>query len=554
MDKVEEPTTEEERLEKFRQARAILNTAASSMSPTGHAERLSPYLKGRGINIPAPASLMYLSVEQSRALGKIVLGFKQYPAMVAPIVNDGRLQGAHVTYLTHDGRHNLQGKDGKNIRRIYGTAKGYVGLGVIDPEQPPDVVDVGEGIETALSAAQLTGHPALAVPGGNYISITPPRSAKLIITADNDANGVGMEKANKAADFWVNGRSVQIAAPSQHTDWNDALRDPNADPDELCRLILSAKQFEGCSEVRALTMEEVIELDFPPREYLLQPWLETGSLAMLHAARGMAKTRLAMSVSYAVATGQPLLTWSAPRPARVLYVDGELPAALLQQRLRVLGPPTPNLLFIARDILMRESRVTIPDLAEPAGRGRDFLDGIIEQYKPDLIVLDSLSTLFRSGVENDAESWTFVQDWLLSHRFQGRTIILIHHEGKSGSPRGTSKREDVLDTIIRLKERRDLAADDEAAFELSFTKTREFHGIDAASLILRLSTKSGSAVWTHELERDHSRERASALRKQGMTQQQIADELEITQGRVSQILRETARDAENINSTPPRPR
>ena len=56
------------------------------------------------------------------------------------------------------------------------------------------------------------------------------------------------------------------------------------------------------------------------------------------------------------------------------------------------------------------------------------------------MILDSLSTLVRSGVENEAESWAPIQDWLLTHRWQGRTIILVHHEGKGGKPRGSSKR------------------------------------------------------------------------------------------------------------------
>jgi len=42
-------------------------------------------------------------------------------------------------------------------------------------------------------------------------------------------------------------------------------------------------------------------------------------------------------------------------------------------------------------------------------------------------------------------------DW----RLRGVTILFVHHEGKAGTPRGTSKREDILDTVVRLKEHDD---------------------------------------------------------------------------------------------------
>ncbi len=126
---------------------------------------------------------------------------------------------------------------------------------------------------------------------------------------------------------------------------------------------------------------------------------------------------------------------------------------------------------------------------------------------------------------------------LLGHRFRDRTIILVHHEGRSSKPRGTSKGEDVLDTIIRIQERKDITCgDQEAAFELSFTKTRDFTA--QQPLILRLSTASGTAAWTCETKRDHVRERVADLLAEGWQQMDIVTELNLSKGRVSQIAAE----------------
>ena len=69
----------------------------------------------------------------------------------------------------------------------------------------------------------------------------------------------------------------------------------------------------------------------------------------------------------------------------------------------------------------------------------------------EVVLFDNVSTLFRTGQENEAESWAPVQNWLLKLRREGRTVVIIHHSNKAKAQRGTSKREDVLDTVLNLR-------------------------------------------------------------------------------------------------------
>src|SRR5262245_47302939 len=69
----------------------------------------------------------------------------------------------------------------------------------------------------------------------------------------------------------------------------------------------------------------------------------------------------------------------------------------------------------------------------------------------DLLILHNISTLCRTGTENEAESWAPVQEWLLRLRREGISVILIGHDGKGGTQRGTSKKEDILDVVIQLE-------------------------------------------------------------------------------------------------------
>jgi hypothetical protein len=534
----------------YRQALAILRAAAGFDGnrrkwgkPPDYKGLLAPYLNGRGINT-VPENAMWLPAAEADKLTNI-----RFPAMVLPIKGAKGVQGVQVTYLTRSGDGNLRGKDGKNIRRFYGSSKGgYIQLGKFDPDKPVAKLGIAESVEDALSGSQITGLPAIsALSASNMPNVQPPPCSEAVILADND--DAGKVAADQLAHRLTNsGCLVRIAIPEpdnptdEKYDWNEALNDALKDGTDFGALredILSVKpvpKLERPEHGYAISAVEFMDIAFPPREYIIEPWLETGSLAMLFSKRGIGKTRFMMSVAYAIGRGERFLDWNIAKARRVLYVDGELPGTLMQQRLKVHGI-SEQISILSRDVLLRSHRVNIPDLATP--EGREFLDREITDKQAEVVILDSLSTLIKSGVENDAESWSPVQEWLLDLRLRGVTVIFIHHEGKAQTQRGTSKREDPLDTIVRLKETKSAGeseANDTCEFELHFVKYREFTGAARAPRLVRLSTKSGQAEWSYEALRDHQHEQIKQLHRLGQTQQQIAKELDIDQSTVSRAL------------------
>jgi len=86
-------------------------------------------------------------------------------------------------------------------------------------------------------------------------------------------------------------------------------------------------------------------------------------------------------------------------------------------------------------------------------------------------VLDDLSTLASGVKENDSYDWEQLHNWLLQFRRHRIAVILVHHAGRNGQPRGTSKREDAAFWVIALDDTRKQADDKRGAHFISrFTK------------------------------------------------------------------------------------
>jgi hypothetical protein len=298
--------------------------------------------------------------------------------------------------------------------------------------------------------------------------------------------------------------------------------------------LTSGRQIERCS-LSAVAIGDFLSLQIPPRKHLLAPVLPEQGLMMIHGPRGLGKTHLTVGICVAVASGGKFLRWSAPEAGGVLLVDGEMPASALQERLakavqaseeEIRAP-----LRIVTPDLNRDAEM--PDLSTPAGQAA--IDALVGDAK--LIVLDNLSSLMR-GVENDAESWQPLQTWALRHRAQGRSIVFIHHSGKGGAQRGTSRREDVLDTVIGLRRPSDYSQTQGARFEVHIEKGRSLYGEDAESFEAQLTADPhGLQAWTMKSLEDGQDNRINELASLGMKPAEIAADLGVHKATVYRHLK-----------------
>src|SRR4030095_3199098 len=117
-----------------------------------------------------------------------------------------------------------------------------------------------------------------------------------------------------------------------------------------------------------------------------------------------------------------------------------------------------------------------------------------------VLILDNLSTLASGMKENEADSWELVNNWLLDLRRRKIAVVIVHHAGRSGEMRGTSKREDNVFWIIALDDAKKNADDKRGARFISrFTKPSrntqdevpayEWHFVTEDSAVVTVSCK-----------------------------------------------------------------
>ena len=273
--------------------------------------------------------------------------------------------------------------------------------------------------------------------------------------------------------------------------------------------------------------------ELPELRPLLSPILLEQSLSMVYGPRGIGKTHFVIGLAVGLATGAGFLSWEAPEPVSVLYCDGEMPARAFKDRLqaavaRTGREPDPGKLhLLTPDLLGRAA----PDLGRL--EDQDLLDEVIEHRGAEVIVLDNLSCLIRSGAaENDAESWATVSDWALRHRAQGRSILFVHHAGKGGQQRGTSRREDLLDMVIALKRPAEYSPSEGARFEVHFEKARHLVGDQLEPFEVQLDPAAPGG-WRIEGLEGSIDSRIVELLGLGLSVTDIAREVELNKSNVS---------------------
>lgn len=184
--------------------------------PTG----LRRYFENRGLDQFDPCQALRFHPRMPHGAGRF------FPAMLALATSiENEPCAIQATYLSDDGSAKAPIEPS---RKTFGSAAGCA----VRLVEADDVLVVGEGVESVLSAVQVLGEGGYALLGTSGLrSIILPevyRDRRVIIAADNDTSGAGQKAAREAARRLIEDQGFLdvriVSPPAAGTDFNDRLR------------------------------------------------------------------------------------------------------------------------------------------------------------------------------------------------------------------------------------------------------------------------------------------------------------------------------------------
>ena len=187
------------------------------------------YLRKRAITLPVPASIRFIARQRNWVDGSfypVMVGLVQRLAEADREPSGAISSGAHFTFLDEGGGNDSVGKANTSASKLTLGELRHGGVWLTPIEAIGAELAVAEGIETALSVAQITTLPTVAAlsAAGMRSLRWPAHVRRLWIAADNDAAGL------KAAEVLLDralraGLAAHIKVPiGAYNDFNDVIR------------------------------------------------------------------------------------------------------------------------------------------------------------------------------------------------------------------------------------------------------------------------------------------------------------------------------------------
>ena len=251
-------------------------------------------------------------------------------------------------------------------------------------------------------------------------------------------------------------------------------------------IVPGAETDSGTGEQRRLisiTGKELCEKNIKYPEFIIEPWFRQAECALIYAQRGIGKSWFALGLAKAItsckwALGSPV--WESPKPRHVLYIDGEMAGADLQQRAKSLELNLDLIHFVNQELSGLDGGL---DLYQDADQVL-VLDEAI-RVGAEVIIVDNIATLYYCDKPNDSASWHKYNQFILACRRAGIAVIFIDHCGKNNEKgaNGSHAKQNIVNHCIRLDKLAPLDGEG-SRFVVRFEKSRSCYGSAIASLTL----------------------------------------------------------------------
>ena len=266
-----------------------------------------------------------------------------------------------------------------------------------------------------------------------------------------------------------------------------------------------------------ISFDKMLEINYPKPKFLLNPLIREKTVTQISGDYGSGKTHLGLLLAISISQGWNFEDWFVALNNRpTLYVEGELPAADVRDRINSLLNPTvekkgsfdlTKIFTLTLDDLEMNGHpygfepLAITNEEDKAKRNRKLIDNMLNAIKDrtgqyPVLFLDNITAL-TSIDENKSTDWSGLMMWLMLLKTKGVIIVFFHHTGKTtGTASGSNLSQRLVDTHLILKklpEKAKFEEHDGVQCSVHFDKFRNFGGKHAKPFML-LCDKQGQ--WT----------------------------------------------------------
>jgi hypothetical protein len=375
------------------------------------------------------------------------------------------------------------------------------------------------------------------------------RGKDVVLIPDNDEEGrahmaqIGAAIKDVVASLkWL--ELPNLPSKGDVSDWVAKVGDRETAAERLAVMIENADLYEPPKQVTfedAIWDDETIErIELPEKRTILNPWCKEQTITLIPGWRGIGKTYFAMGLVDAITRGIPFGPWQIVESVPCFYLEGEMAAEDVRGRIRAFKrSERKSPLYTYSDAYA--NMLGLPRANLLSDKWRTNMRAFLVSRKVKLWVVDNLSSLTPGTDENLKKDWDPINQWLLQLRFDGIATILLHHVGKGGGQRGTSGREDNIDSTILLRLPPDYTVEDGAKFITRFDKSRSVRTRDLpliADTMFQLDEdQDGKLSWNWGSVKRETKVEIMKLMDDGHKQTEVAELLGITRGYVSRIVK-----------------
>jgi DnaB-like helicase N terminal domain/AAA domain/Homeodomain-like domain len=299
---------------------------------------------------------------------------------------------------------------------------------------------------------------------------------------------------------------------------------------------------------------EMLTLQLPDPEWLLEPLLTRAGTAMLYSWAGWGKSWIATEMAFRFAIGSKTIFeghhgvgghWPINGPVRTLYLYGEMHGAKIRERLIAIGkghrgeiPEDEFLGVMSKDYqkIPRAPRVAHtwrPSICTP--KDRDYVEQRLFGGGYELLILDNISTLWSAAQEDQSRQVSILKDWFIDLNMRGITVLVLQHAGKSGDFLGDSAQIHILDSVLKLLHPPDYKKSEGLRVILEIQKNRyecrDPHWLMQFETSLRVTPDAG-AQWFTRPAREAQMIAAFSAFRDGMPTMHVAQEVGVSKATI----------------------